>query len=122
MTLIQFEATYDAEWLELEALIEAIRKGPRAGASLAATAHDDSHERARLAALHDRTMAGPVSAVLSPEGRATGFSIDDAAVPSGPDVISAAAWIGGNTWEHYDAHHGWIRELVARGSSRAVKA
>jgi hypothetical protein len=78
--------------------------------------------RARLAALHDRTVAGPASAVLSPEGRATGFSIDDTAAPTGPDATSAAAWIGGNTWEHYDAHHGWIRELVARGSSRAVKA
>jgi hypothetical protein len=78
--------------------------------------------RARLAALHDHTMAGPVSAVLSPGGRATGFSIDDAAVPSAPDAISAGAWIGGNTWEHYDEHHGWIRQLVAHGGSRAMTA
>jgi DinB family protein len=65
--------------------------------------------RARLAALHERTVAGPASGVLPPlpAPASTGFTERD--------TTPAGAWIGGNTWEHYDAHHGWIRELVARG-------
>jgi hypothetical protein len=71
--------------------------------------------RARLAGLHDRIVAGPASGVLSPSRIGiTGFSIDEARASEG-DTPPAGAWIGGNTWEHYDAHHGWIRELVARG-------
>jgi DinB superfamily len=71
--------------------------------------------RARLAALHDRTVAGPASGVLPSSSIAsTGFSWDSAP-GSERDTTPAGAWIGGNTWEHYDAHHGWIRELVARG-------
>ena len=57
--------------------------------------------RARLAALGDRAVAGPVSGVLPPGAEG--------------DTSPAAVWIGGNTWEHYDAHHGWIRELVDHG-------
>ena len=68
--------------------------------------------RARLAALHDRTVVGPASGVLPPVVLASGFSVDQG---SERDTTPAGAWIGGNTWEHYDAHHGWIRELVARG-------
>jgi DinB family protein len=63
--------------------------------------------RARLAALDDQAVAGPASGVL-PAGSGDGFTTPGDATP-------AAAWIGGNTWEHYDAHHGWIRELVTRG-------
>ena len=68
--------------------------------------------RARLAALHDRTVAGPASGVLPPGSEDSGFTID---TNRERDTTPAGAWIGGNTWEHYDAHHGWIRELVARG-------
>jgi uncharacterized damage-inducible protein DinB len=56
--------------------------------------------RARLAALGDHAVAGTVADILPPSSAGT----------SDP----AAAWIGGNTWEHYDAHHNWIRELVER--------
>jgi hypothetical protein len=69
--------------------------------------------RAHLAALHDRTVAGPASGVLPPGSETSGFSIDQATRER--DTTPVGAWIGGNTWEHYDAHHGWIRELVARG-------
>jgi hypothetical protein len=61
--------------------------------------------RARVAALHDGAMAGPVSGVLPRGAATTGFTERD--------TTPAGAWIGGNTWEHYDAHHGWIRELIA---------
>lgn len=54
--------------------------------------------RGRLAALADRAVSGPVAGVLPPGAESDGSP--------------AAAWIGGNTWEHYDAHHGWIRALV----------
>ena len=54
--------------------------------------------RARLAALGDRAVAGTVADVVPPGADSDG----------GP----AAAWIGGNTWEHYEAHHNWIRALV----------
>jgi hypothetical protein len=57
-------------------------------------------------------VAGPASGVLPPVVTASGFSVDQG---SERDTTPAGAWIGGNTWEHYDAHHGWIRELVARG-------
>jgi DinB family protein len=61
--------------------------------------------RARLAALSDRLVAGPLSGVLpGSAGTVTGFTEQD--------TTPAGAWIGGNTWEHYDAHHGWIRDLV----------
>ena len=56
--------------------------------------------RARLAALGDRAVAGTVAEVLPPGSESDG----------GP----AAAWIAGNTWEHYEAHHNWIRALVER--------
>ena len=62
--------------------------------------------------LHDRTVVGPASGVLPAVVLASGFSVDQG---SERDTTPAGAWIGGNTWEHYDAHHGWIRELVARG-------
>ena len=56
--------------------------------------------RARLATLTDHAVAGSVSDVIPP-----GAEKDDR---------PAGAWIGGNTWEHYTAHLGWIRELVGR--------
>jgi hypothetical protein len=56
--------------------------------------------RARLATLGDHAVAGAVADVLPP-GAAEG----------GGDP--AAPWIAGNTWEHYEAHHDWIRALVA---------
>ena len=57
--------------------------------------------RARLATLGDRAVAGSVSDVVPPGGD--------------KDERPAAAWIAGNTWEHYNAHLEWIRELVDRG-------
>ena len=57
--------------------------------------------RARLAALADHAVAGSVSDIVPPGEE--------------KDERPAAAWIGGNTWEHYAAHLGWIRELVDRG-------
>jgi hypothetical protein len=57
--------------------------------------------RARLAGLKDHAVAGMVADVLPPGSESAG--------------ASAAAWIAGNTWEHYEAHHGWIRALVERG-------
>jgi hypothetical protein len=57
--------------------------------------------RARLATLDDRAVAGAVGDVLPPG--------------AGGDGSPAAPWIAGNTWEHYEAHHGWIRALVDRG-------
>ena len=48
--------------------------------------------RVRLAALGDRAVAGTVADVVPPGGESDGSP--------------AAAWIGGNTWEHYEAHHG----------------
>src|SRR5262245_367784 len=57
--------------------------------------------RARLAALGDRAVAGTVADVLPPGGAR--------------DANPAVAWIAGNTWEHYEAHHHWIRDLVDRG-------
>lgn len=56
--------------------------------------------RARLAALRDGAVAGAVADVLPPGAESDGSP--------------AAAWIAGNTWEHYEAHHGWIRALVDR--------
>lgn len=53
--------------------------------------------RARLAALRDQAVAGPATGLLPPGSEAEG---------------PASAWIGGNTWEHYDQHHRWIRTLV----------
>jgi hypothetical protein len=57
--------------------------------------------RARLAALGDRAVAGSVADIVPP-----GVNRDES---------PAAAWIAGNTWEHYNAHLGWTRELVDRG-------
>ena len=57
--------------------------------------------RARLAALGDLAIAGTVGDVLPPGGERDGNP--------------AVAWIAGNTWEHYEQHHNWIRELVDRG-------
>jgi hypothetical protein len=54
--------------------------------------------RARLAGLKDHAVAGTVADLLPPGSESDGSS--------------AAAWIGGNTWEHYEAHHDWIRALV----------
>jgi hypothetical protein len=54
--------------------------------------------RARLAALGDHAIQGTVTDVLPPGAE--------------KDGDPAAPWIGGNTWEHYEAHHGWIRALV----------
>jgi hypothetical protein len=56
--------------------------------------------RARLATLGDHAVAGTIAGVLPPGAE------------GGADP--AASWIGGNTWEHYEAHHDWIRELVDR--------
>ena len=56
--------------------------------------------RARLAALGDRAVAGTVADVVPPGAESDGSP--------------AAAWIGGNTWEHYEAHHTWIRALIDR--------
>jgi hypothetical protein len=56
--------------------------------------------RARLAALGDHAVTGTLADILPP-------SAGDGGDP-------AASWIGGNTWEHYDAHHSWIRALVER--------
>jgi uncharacterized damage-inducible protein DinB len=64
--------------------------------------------RTRLAALADRAIAGTVADILP--GASGGAWAQSAYGGSDP----AAAWIGGNTWEHYDAHHGWIRALVER--------
>jgi phage gp37-like protein len=57
--------------------------------------------RARLAALDDRAVAGSVADLVPPS--------------AARDDSPAAAWIAGNTWEHYAAHHDWIRDLVDRG-------
>jgi hypothetical protein len=57
--------------------------------------------RARLATFSDRAVAGAVTDLLPPGAKS--------------DRGPAAPWIGGNTWEHYEAHHGWIRALVGRG-------
>jgi DinB superfamily len=57
--------------------------------------------RARLATLADHAVEGSVSDVVPPGAER--------------DERPAAAWIGGNTWEHYTSHLGWIRELVDRG-------
>jgi uncharacterized damage-inducible protein DinB len=57
--------------------------------------------RARLAALGDRALAGTVADVLPPGAE--------------KDGSPAVAWIAGNTWEHYESHHGWIRDLIDRG-------
>ena len=56
--------------------------------------------RARLAALGDHAVTGSLADILPPS--------------AGGGGDPAASWIGGNTWEHYDAHHGWIRALVER--------
>jgi hypothetical protein len=53
--------------------------------------------RARLAALGNRAVAGTVADVVPPGAESDG---------------GAAAWIAGNTWEHYEAHHNWIRALA----------
>jgi len=55
--------------------------------------------RARLATLGDHAVAGAMADVLPP-----------GASEGGGDP--AAPWIAGNTWEHYEAHHDWIRALV----------
>jgi uncharacterized damage-inducible protein DinB len=56
--------------------------------------------RARLAALGDHAVTGSLADILPPS--------------AGGGGDPAVSWIGGNTWEHYDAHHGWIRALVER--------
>jgi hypothetical protein len=71
----------------LAEVLDAVRAGHRAA-------------RACLAALGDRAVAGTVADMLPPV--------------AGGDGDPAASWIGGNTWEHYEAHHRWIRELVER--------
>ena len=71
----------------LPEVLEAVRASHRA-------------TRARLATLSDRAVAGTAAEVLPPGAESDGRS--------------AAAWLAGNTWEHYEAHHGWIRALVGR--------
>jgi hypothetical protein len=85
---------------ENAAIFERHRHRPLAEVLAAARA---SHRaaRARLAALADRAVAGSVADVVPPGAER--------------DERPAAAWIAGNTWEHYAAHLGWIRELVDRG-------
>jgi hypothetical protein len=89
-TLEQDEDTVNA------ALFERHRNRPLAEVLETARA-THAAARARLAALRDHAVAGPATALLPPGAGADG---------------GAAAWIGGNTWEHYEAHHGWIRALV----------
>lgn len=55
--------------------------------------------RARLAGLGDHAVAGAAATLLPP-----GADVDGQAAP----------WIGGNTWEHYEAHHGWIKLIGVR--------
>src|SRR5262249_29579988 len=57
--------------------------------------------RARLAALDDGAVAGSVADIVPPSPER--------------DERPAADWIAGNTWEHYNAHLSWIRDLVDRG-------
>lgn len=93
-TLSQDEDTQNA------AIFARHRHRPLADVLEAARA---SHQaaRARLAALGDRAVAGTVADVVPPSPER--------------DSSPAAAWIAGNTWEHYAAHLGWIRELIDRG-------
>jgi hypothetical protein len=56
--------------------------------------------RARLAALSDDAVTGVVADLLPPG--------------SGSDADPVVLSIAGNTWDHYDAHHSWIRALVDR--------
>jgi len=57
--------------------------------------------RARLAALGNEAVAGSVADIVPPSPKR--------------DESPAAAWIAGNTWEHYAAHQAWIQDLVDRG-------
>jgi len=85
---------------ENAAIFEQHRHRPLAEVLEAARA---SHRatRAKLATLSDRAVGGVVADVVPP-------GVDR-------DESPAAAWIAGNTWEHYAAHLSWIRELVDRG-------
>jgi hypothetical protein len=66
--------------------------------------------RARLAALGDRAVAGSVADSVPPSAPRTARTGS-----SDRDESPAAAWIARNTWEHYAAHHAWIRDLADRG-------
>jgi hypothetical protein len=97
---------------ENAAIFELHRRRPLAEVLDAAQA---SHRavRTRLAALSDRAVAGPIGEVLPQSPPVTtGFTEIDR--------TPAAVWIGGNTWEHYDQHHGWIKALVGGRLPRPV--
>jgi uncharacterized damage-inducible protein DinB len=91
---------------ENAAIFELHRRRPLAEVLDAARA---SHRavRNRLAALSDRAISGPIGGVLPP-----GAELAPSGWSRPRDDTPAAAWIGGNTWEHYDQHHGWIKDLV----------
>jgi uncharacterized damage-inducible protein DinB len=56
--------------------------------------------RDRLAGLGDHAVTGTLADILPPS--------------AGGGGDPAVSWIAGNTWEHYEAHHNWIRALVDR--------
>jgi hypothetical protein len=95
------EATADLYEDAQNAAIFALHRHRPLGDVLDAARASHRATRARLAALPDRAVAGSVADVVPPGAER--------------DERPAAAWIAGNTWEHYAAHLGWIRELVDRG-------
>jgi hypothetical protein len=73
---------------------------------------DDDTVNAAIFARHRDRPLGEVLATVRATHAATRARLIER--PPGPE---AAADVAGNTWEHYAAHLGWIRELVARARS-----
>jgi uncharacterized damage-inducible protein DinB len=72
-------------------------------------ADDDTINAAIFVQHRDRPL-GEVLAALRATHAATRIRLAASAAGSGPALTDVA----GNTWEHYAAHLGWIRQLVGR--------
>jgi hypothetical protein len=86
------EATLGLDEDAQNAAIFARHRDRGVGDVLEAVRTEHARTRARLGAIRDGELAGGDGAGARP----------------------VAAWIEGNTWEHYAQHLGWIRELLQR--------
>jgi hypothetical protein len=78
---------------------------------------DEDAENAAIFALHrDQPLHEVLDAVRAEHARTRARieRLGDAELAGGdgPGARPVAAWIAGNTWEHYAQHLGWIRELI----------
>ncbi|HSE95237.1 MAG TPA: maleylpyruvate isomerase N-terminal domain-containing protein [Methylomirabilota bacterium] len=97
-----------------QALVAGLEGRPRheaLGIDEATLQGDDDTVNAAIFARHRDRPLGEVLAAMRATHAATRARLARAPLGPGPALTDVA----GNTWEHYAAHLGWIRELVGGG-------